>query len=93
MIEQVFAVSKEAPERSMLEVLSKLMEEVGELSQEVGVEVGYQKRAPGKDGILGEVADVIIVALDILYLKYPDMDKKLFESVVQSKLNKWKAYL
>ena len=91
MLEKVFEVSKVVPARTRYEVLSKLMEEVGELAQEIGIAEGYQKREPGKDGIIGEVIDIINTSLDILWLTDPEIDKEEVMKVLDDKLLKWKT--
>lgn len=92
MIKEVFAVAAIAPARTRYEVLSKMMEEVGELAQEVGIAEGYQSREPGKDGIIGEAVDVIITALDLIYVSNPDIARMDIIDILNKKLNKWKNY-
>lgn len=92
MIKEVFKVSEVAPFRSRYDVLSKMMEEVGELAQEVGIKEGYQKRKPGKDGVLGEAVDVIITALDLIFIDNPNIERMEVIDVLNKKLEKWKSY-
>lgn len=89
MIEEVLAVCKRVGFRDPLEVISKLMEEVGELSQEVGIAVGFQQRPMGKDGVLGETADVIITAIDVLYRTSPQSTAEDLSKAIALKLESW----
>lgn len=91
MLKEVFEVSKIAPKRTKIEVLSKMMEEVGELAKEIGIDSGYQNRPKGSDGIKGEIADVINTALDILWLEDPNITEEEFNSIFKVKLIKWKS--
>lgn len=91
MIKKVFEVSKIVPKRSKHEVLGKLMEEVGELAKEVNIDQGFVKAEPGKDGILGEAVDTIIVALDLIYVNNPNISEEDIEKVIAAKCKKWKA--
>lgn len=92
MVGVVFEVSKIASNRTKYEVLSKLMEEVGELSKEVGIDQGYQLCPEGKDGIIGECIDVIVVTLDLIYLHNPDITEEELLTIMKSKVGKWRSY-
>lgn len=92
MIKEIFEVSRVARPRHRYEVLSKLMEEVGELAQEIGIEEGYQNRPPGKDGVIGECADVINTVVDIAFLTKPDLTDEEFLDIIKVKLAKWRSY-
>lgn len=75
-------------------VLSKCMEELGELSLEVQIENGLSYKEPGKDGIRGEAVDLAIAAMDMFALACGDMNKQaienLFLSTMEKKIAKWK---
>jgi len=90
MIEEIFAVSRVVIGRNKYEVLSALMEEVGELATEVAVQEGYSHKPQGKDGILGEAIDVMICAVDMIYVSYPNLPKGVVEKILIQKLEKWK---
>jgi NTP pyrophosphatase (non-canonical NTP hydrolase) len=92
MVKEVFEVSQVCKPRNRYQVLSKAMEELGELAQEIGIAEGYQDRAQGKDGIIGECADVINCVLDIVFLTDPTMTEEKFMSIMTPKLAKWKVY-
>lgn len=66
-------------------LLGKLAEEVGELSQVVLYENGYQphKEAPDED-MFGEAADVINVVLCILAKQYPNVPVRMIETKLQA---------
>lgn len=49
-------------------VLSKCMEELGELATEVTVREGHSYKSEGKDGVIGESVDVIACLVDLVYL-------------------------
>ena len=93
MIKEVWEVSKVALPRTRYEVLSKMMEEVGELSQEVGIVEGYQKRKAGKDGVLGESIDVIVTAIDLIHVDNPNITEEEIMNVLKVKLGKWHSYI
>lgn len=93
MIKEVFEVSKIVLPRTKYEVLAALMEEVGELATEVTIQQGYSQKPRGSDGVLGEAIDVIICALDMIYLEYPSMTEELFMKMMKPKLEKWKKKL
>lgn len=94
MLKKAIKVSKKVKQRTITDVLGKLMEEVGELAKEVGIHTGYQNRPVGADGIKGEVADCANCLFDILYLHDPNMTKKQarkeFKKIFGIKLKKWK---
>lgn len=70
--------------------LAKLTEEVGEFATEVSIATGNCHKEPGIDGVIGEGADVIITALDIVHRCHPDLTQEQFMEVVNKKLAKWK---
>jgi len=91
MIKEIIATSKSTGHRTIYEVLSKLMEEVGELAQEVGIRTGFQNRPEGPDGIIGEVADVVITAINLAWIADPNMKPKELKDKIELKLSKWQA--
>lgn len=77
--------------RSKYYVLSKIGEEFGELSTEVGITMGDSYKKPGKDGVIGEAIDVIISTLDLIYLENPRITEDELIAIAMPKLEKWKA--
>jgi len=95
MIQQTFAVSVAMPRRTKSDVFFSLVEEVGELATELAVDSGHSKKPEGKDGITGEAVDVIICALDLIWVHNhstteEELEKYLNE-IVKTKLAKWRA--
>jgi hypothetical protein len=89
---KTWQVSEVVQQRDVLLVLGKLMEECGELAEEVLKKKGFKKGEEGRDGIIGEAVDVITVALDIIYLSYPGKEearRSLLNWFVKHKLKKW----
>lgn len=89
MINEVFSVSAKVFPRSTYQVLGKLMEEVGELSQEVMIVDGFIDKPEGKDGVIGEAIDCITCCLDLIYLCYPNITKEEIMTILHMKLGKW----
>lgn len=90
LISRVFRVSDSVPPRGRYKVLGHLVEEVGELSQEVVIKQGDSYKKEGVDGILGEAVDVILCALDLIRVDNPTITEEEITEVVVSKLLKWK---
>lgn len=89
MIEETLQVCRQIKPRTPYEVLAYLMEEVGELSSEIMIREGYSRKDIGKDGIIGEAIDVIVCALDIIYLDQPDVTENEIMIRLNLKLAKW----
>lgn len=68
----------------------KFSEECGEFMVEVAIELGISGKTVGKDGVIGEAADVCITCLDIVHRLYPDLTEEQFIEVLDRKLTKWK---
>lgn len=90
IIKKVFAVSNVVPQRSVYYILAKLMEEAGELAQEITVELGDSYKEKGKDGVIGEALDTLICCIDIIYKVYPGITEEEIIERLDDKLNKWK---
>lgn len=75
--------------RSPYYVLSKIMEEVGELSTEVAIHEGDSYKEAGKDGVIGESLDAIISLLDLIYLIKPDFNEHDLKRIAKPKCEKW----
>jgi NTP pyrophosphatase (non-canonical NTP hydrolase) len=76
--------------RSVNEIFLQLSEEVGELATEISVLRGYSKKPQGKDGVVGEAIDVVICAIDILYVLYRTSEEDI-DAKIREKLAKWRA--
>lgn len=94
-IGEVFAVSKVVKPRTRYEILASLVEEVGELSTEVAIAEGYSKKEKGKDQVIGEAVDVIVCALDMIFVDWKGANPKDLENfihlIVKTKVAKWKT--
>lgn len=77
--------------------LGKLQEEGGELAQAVLHNEGFLPHKTMKEPLVGEVADVILVALDVYRASYPDLDNEqliaLLAEQMSIKSKKWKSIL
>ena len=90
MIDETLARSKRIKNgRSCQDVLSSVMEEVGELATEVRIKYGQSYKEPGKDGIQGEAIDAIAAIIDLMYVDNPDITKEEILRYLDYKLNKW----
>ena len=69
--------------------MASLMSEVGELAEEVNIQTGHCGKLPGKDGIIGEAVDVIICALDMIRVNYPEATEDDIRAIAQNKCDKW----
>ena len=90
-LQEIKELSKREP-KSLLERLAKLQEESGELAQEVLIAnnaSGFKHKEQGKDGILGECVDVLLVCLSI-YFKNGGSEEGLEKSIA-NKCSKWRA--
>lgn len=68
----VLGIAKEVrthlPNRAPSEVLLHLFSEFGELAEEVTIADGGSYKAQGADGVVGEAIDVILCAVDFVYV-------------------------
>lgn len=90
MINEILQVSKIKPFRTDYKVLAYLMEEVGELSTEVNIKNGHSKKEPNKNGITEESVDVILCAIDLIYVNNPGITEVELMEVFQKKILKWR---
>lgn len=94
MIKEVFDVSVQAPRRTQEKVFLSLVEEIGELATELSIEAGHSKKVVGEDGVTGEAVDVILCALDLIWVHNDSTAEEELEQfvrdVVNKKLAKWK---
>lgn len=89
LFETIFKYSKKIHKRSKYYVLSKTMEEVGELATEVAIDAGECYKKPGKDGIVGEALDAIVCLIDMIYLEAPDITEDELVEMIKPKCKKW----
>lgn len=76
--------------RTISDILTHLVSEVGELAQEVIIKEGRSYKDPSEDGLTGEALDIIICALDIIYITDPYITEEELTERVLTKLDKWK---
>ena len=90
MIKTVFKASDEVPSgRSSNDILGSLMAEVGELAEEVSIQSGHIGKDPGSDGVLGESVDVILCALDMTRVNFPEVTEEDVIKIAEKKCAKW----
>ena len=90
MIQTAFDASdKIKDKRTQLNILSHLMQEVGELATEISIDANFLKRPAGPDGILGEAIDVIACALDIIKKAHPNIEPLYLKEIMAIKCGKW----
>lgn len=100
MIKRILKSSNRVDDgRNSYYVLSKCMEEMGELATEVAVSQGNGYKTVGKDGVIGEIADTIATLVDLAYLELrkdtpeitiDEINEILYKTVVP-KLFKWES--
>lgn len=76
--------------RDRMEVLSALGEEYGELSTEVRIAQGLTYKTPSPDRVFGEAIDVLLVALDMIYVDNRHITEAEITAYARGKLDKWK---
>ena len=76
-------------DRTRDDVLTHTMEEVGELATECKIAKGRSYKEAGPDGIIGESIDIILCALDMIYLENPDMTEDELLEIAMTKCKKW----
>lgn len=90
MIESILGVSKAIEDnRSLNDVFTYVVEEVGELATEINIHTGYSCKKQGKDGIVGEAIDAIICLVDIIRLYNPTITEDELTTMCNVKLQKW----
>ncbi len=80
-------------QKSLIERAVKLQEEVGELAAEILIDnksAGSKHKEPGKDGVLGESVDVIIVALSIFFAQGGTIAS--LDELISKKCEKWRKF-
>lgn len=78
-------------DRSIQDILTHAMTELGELAQEVQIAQGKSYKQQGPDGIVGEALDVIACMVDIIYVHYGILaNEEYLIAKMKPKLEKWK---
>lgn len=77
--------------RTMQDILTHLMTEVGELAQEIQIAEGKSYKECGADGVVGEAIDVIACAIDIISQSDPSLTEHDLSIILSKKLEKWKS--
>lgn len=75
--------------RSLEDILLHLESEVVELEEEIQKE--RLDQVAGSDGIVGESVDVILCALDAIFVHNPDISKDEILEIARRKCEKWKT--
>jgi hypothetical protein len=89
----IFSVVKEYSSkikdgRTLQDVLTHATTELGELAQEIQIVKGKSYKKPGKDGIVGECLDLIACAIDVIALRYPNLNEEYLISLLEEKMKK-----
>lgn len=71
-------VSRFVPARTIPNVALATLSELGELAEEVNIQTGYCLKDPGVDGVVGEVADVLICLADLVWTCFPEEDDRTY---------------
>lgn len=77
--------------RSLYSVNHALQSEVGELAEEIAIEMGDSYKEHGPDGLPGEGIDALISALDLLYVNNRNLSEERLVAIAKPKLEKWIA--
>jgi hypothetical protein len=90
LIDATFAVSDSIDNgRSIENVLTHMMTEVGELALEISIDQGRSYKDASEDGVVGEAVDVILCALDVIRLYDPSITAEDILAIAHRKLAKW----
>jgi NTP pyrophosphatase (non-canonical NTP hydrolase) len=91
IVTEVFTASEQVNDgRTLQDVLTHMITEVGELAQEIQIDTGKSNRLPSADGVVGEAIDVVACALDVIHLQSPSLTEEDLVAIMQLKLQKWK---
>lgn len=88
-ISHILNVSQKLCTYDKSQIMHAVTEETGELATEVAISLGFKKRAPGPDGVIGEAVDLIITAVDMINAERPGITWQEVMEVVIPKCNKW----
>lgn len=96
IINEALNISR-ADKKPTLFKITKLQEEGGELAEAVLYNEGFLPHKTMKEPLVGEVADVMLVALDVLCASYPDKSNDELMAMLSEQLvlksAKWKKIL
>lgn len=73
--------------RDLSSIIAHLVSETKELEEEVTKSINGE--TAGVDGVIGEAIDVILCAVDLIYMKNPSISKEYVSFLVGQKLEKW----
>lgn len=88
-ISHILSVSQKLCTFDKGRIMHAVTEETGELATEVAISLGYKKRAPSPDGVIGEAVDLIITAVDMINAEKPGITVEEIMDIVTNKCNKW----
>ena len=94
LVTQILATSNRVPaHRSEDTVFRHIVEEVGELAEELTIATGQTYKTAGPDGVIGESVDAIISLVDMIYVHAQRMGIQLTQEMLMEiaakKLAKW----
>jgi NTP pyrophosphatase (non-canonical NTP hydrolase) len=93
LVDAVWATSRKIDNgRTPTDVFTKLIEEVGELAQELLVINGKSFKPAGKDGVVGEAVDAINCLVDLILLVQPDITEAEIAQIARTKQLKWENH-
>lgn len=91
LVTEIFKVSDDIKNNRTIEnILTHLTTEVGELAEEVQIELGHCRKERGEDGVVGEAIDVILCAIDIIRVHDPFLSEETLLEMMDSKISKWR---
>jgi NTP pyrophosphatase (non-canonical NTP hydrolase) len=92
LVSEILETSRQVDNgRTIQDVLTHAMTELGELAQEVQIAEGKSYKQQGVDGVVGEALDVINCMIDIIYIHYGVLaDEHYLKALNSRKLAKWK---
>lgn len=91
MINKILSVSKEVQNgRNLRTVMNALIEETEEVDEEVDIALEMLDGPHGEDGVFGEAIDVMLCAIDLMYVDNPNITPEAIEAYAMKKLKKWK---
>lgn len=88
-ISHILGVSQQLCTYDKSQIMHAVTEETGELATEVAISLGFKKRTPGPDGVVGEAIDLIITAVDMINAERPGITADEIRHIVVTKCNKW----
>jgi len=91
LVSEILETSKTVHnDRTIQDILTHAMTELGELALEVQIAEGKSYKQQGADGIVGEALDVINCMIDIIYVHYGVLaDEHYLKALNSRKLAKW----